>query len=109
MKNGQYKICLKADGYSGEGDLSLSDDHGQGHDGAYAVELELHGKGPSLNGIARIIMSPAVVHNSRMPERYSLPMSGVDHEDAFSLIGIGPLGLIVELNAQWHSDLTGMP
>lgn len=107
MKNGEYKICLKADGYRGEGSLSLSDDYGSGHDGAYAVELKLQGKGPSLNGIANIRMSPSAVHNSRMPKRYSLPMSGVDRDDAFSLIGIGPLGLIVELNAHWQADLTG--
>ena len=100
MKDGRYNMSLSADGYTGKGDLSLNDNRGQGHDGKFKVELHLQGQGPKLAGIANVLMSPHVVHNSRMPEHYSLSMTGTEAENSFSLIGIGPLGLIIEISAQ---------
>jgi len=102
MKDGEYTICLKAGPYAGAGELSLNNDYGKGHDGVYAVEVQLQGQGPRLHGIANILMSSTVVHNSQMPSHYSLPMTGIDKPDGFSLMGIGPLGLIIELDAHWN-------
>ena len=100
MRDGVYQLNLTADGYSGNGEMNLNDNRGQGHDGQFKVELHLHGEGPQLSGIANVLMSPRIVHNSRMPEHYSLTMNGNEHDDSFSLIGIGPLGLIIEIKAE---------
>ena len=100
MRDGVYHLNLTADGYSGNGELNLNDNRGQGHDGKFKIELHLQGGGPKLSGIANVLMSPRIVHNSRMPEHYSLTMDGNERDDTFSLIGVGPLGLIVEITAE---------
>lgn len=100
MKDGHYNLSLTADGYCGIGELSLNDNRGQAQDGKFKIQLHLQGQGPKLAGIANVLMSPQVLQNSRLPEHYSLNMTGTERGDSFSLIGIGPLGLIVEISAE---------
>jgi hypothetical protein len=100
MKNGQYAICLSADGYSGSGRLALTGRNGAGRDHRYQIELQLLDEGPRCAGIVNIQMDPAVVHNRSMPRHYSLSMSGNSVDDTFDLIGIGPLGLIITLTGK---------
>jgi hypothetical protein len=100
MRDGQYSICLSANGYSGRGKLELKANRGQGHDGRYRVELLLRGEGSTCAGIANVLMDPRTVHNSSMPSHYSLNMTGSSNGEAFKLIGVGPLGLIVQLDGE---------
>jgi hypothetical protein len=105
MKNGNYDIRLSAGSYAGNGVMEVVNDHGLGHDGVYKLEVRLQGAGSKLTSTTSINMSPEVVRNWHLPARYSLSMVGTEREEDFSLLGTGPLGLIIELNGQWTAKV----
>ncbi len=98
MKDGSYRINLAADGYAGQGELNLSGNRGQGHDGRYRLDIHVLSEMPTLTALVNIQMHSHTIRNARIPGHYSLEMTGNGRGDGFTLIGIGPLGLIIELN-----------
>ena len=105
MNDGVYALRFSADGYEGDGTFALQRNRGHGGNGLFRVEGHLVEKQNRLTAIVNVLMQPAAVHNARLPEHYSLNMTGTSSGDAFSLIGIGPLGVIVDLDARWSSPL----
>ncbi len=100
MKEGIYSVHLSADSYDGDALLSLEGRRGEGRDGVWQIALNFNDFGARCGANAVIDMPPDVVHNSRIPAHYSVELNGSSDEESFSLIGIGPLGLIVELKGR---------
>ncbi len=100
MKDGIYAVCLSADSYDGEALLNFKGRRGEGRDGVWRVAIDFNDFGPRCGATALIEMPPEVVHNPGIPERYSVALSGSSDDESFSLLGTGPLGLIVELTGR---------
>ncbi len=105
MKDGIYSLRFSADGYEGNGTFDLQENRGHGHDGKFKLEGHLIKNGSKLTAIFNVLMTPTIVRNSRLPEHYSLNMSGTSTEDTFRLIGTGPLGVIVDIDCRWSRPL----
>ncbi len=105
MKDGVYALHFSADGYSGNGTFDLQHNRGQGHDGTFKLEGHLVEKQNRLTAIFNVLMVPAALRNSRLPEHYSLNMTGTSNENDFALIGTGPLGVIVDIACHWTRPL----
>ena len=98
MRDGSYRIRLAADGYAGRGTLQLERNRGRGHDGSFSVAIHVVSDAPTLTAVVDIDLTADAVGNTRMPDRYALDMTGHSVDaDTFALIGVGPLGLIIEL------------
>ena len=104
MQSGRYSICLSAGSYAGAGELRFDGREGQGHDGKYRLDLQMHEEGPRGAATIDLLLDPNVIHNAAMPERFSLPVTGSVSDSAFSLIGVGPLGVIVSLSGEMVSE-----
>jgi hypothetical protein len=104
MKDGGYVIVFSAGGYRGTGELVLEGNRGRGRQGRCEMELQLNGAGPKLTGVATVLMDASAIHNAMIPLRFSVALTGVEREDTFSLIGIGPLGMIVEIDGEQAGD-----
>jgi hypothetical protein len=97
MQDGNYDIRLKADGFNGAGALNLTGDEGEGGSHDFSIRLHMGGAGPSATGALTIAMDSANVHNTSIPPTYAVAMTGSSSADQFALLGVGPIGLIVEL------------
>lgn len=106
MKDGTYAMRFSADGYDGEGTFLLQDNRGQGDDGKFKLEGHLIERNSNLTAIFNVLMTPAATMNSRLPEHYSLNMTGTTSDRGFTLIGTGPLGVIVDIGCAWVGPLS---
>lgn len=106
MKNGRYDLCFSADGYNGRGHLVVDGKTVSGGDGQYRLEGSLQDGRQHITASFNVSMDPSIVRNARMPSQYSVQMSGTATDDDFTLIGIGPLGLIVEINGSYAGTST---
>ena len=102
MKDGNYELLFSADGYSGRGHLVVDGTKAVGGDGQYRVEGNLQDSRQHITASFNVSIEPAVVANARVPHQFSLQMTGIATDRDFSLIGIGPLGLIVEFNCSYR-------
>lgn len=109
MRDGNYALRFAADGYVGNAQFAMHDNRGQGHDGVFRLEGHLIERPATLDAIFNVMMGPEVVSNSSMPDHYSLQMTGAKRDDHFNVIGIGPLGLIIEIDGDWSSPLEAAP
>lgn len=107
MKDGIYEFRFSADGYDGFGEMILKDNRGKGEDRYFRIEGHLMENRSSLTAVVNVLMAPATVRNARLPEHYSLNMTGTANDSEFSLIGIGPIGVIVDLKGTWRGPLDG--
>ncbi len=105
MKDGIYSLHFSADGYDGDGTFDLQANRGHGQDGNFKLEGHLIENRNKLTAIFNVLMMPAAVRNSRLPDHYSLNMSGTSTDDSFDLIGAGPLGVIVDIACKWSAPL----
>lgn len=101
MKDGCYAMRFSADGYRGKGRFDLQDNRGEGRDDQFSIQGHLVEQGNNLTAIFNVLISPAVTGNSRLPDHYSLTMSGTSNGNSFMLIGVGPLGVIVDIDCTW--------
>ncbi len=101
MKEGIYNVHLSADSYDGEALINVEGRRGEGRDGVWQIAVNFTEFGARCGANAVIDMPPDVVHNSRIPAHYAVDLNGSSDEESFSLLGIGPLGLIIELKGQW--------
>jgi hypothetical protein len=106
LKDGNYDLCFSADGYTGLGSLVLDGQRAKGSDGRYQLEGNLFDGAPHITAVFNVLMQPRLVKNTRIPTHYSLQMSGTAKDESFSLIGTGPLGLIVEISGSYAGPLT---
>ncbi len=105
MKDGTYSMHFSASGYAGKGTFLLQDNHGRGDDGRFKLQGHLRERSNNLTASFDVLMTPAATMNSRLPEHYSLDMIGTANDDGFTLIGTGPLGLIVDIGCAWVGPL----
>ncbi len=105
MKDGIYELQFSADGYDGLGEMVLKDNRGKSQDRHLRLEGHLTESRSSLTALVNVLMTPAMVRNARLPEHYSLNMAGTANDGEFSLIGIGPIGIIVDLKGTWRGPL----
>lgn len=106
MKDGHYDLCFSADGYTGHGALVLDGQKARGSDGGYRIEGNVFDGSQHINAVFNVSMQPSVVHNARIPTHYSLQMTGTRGDSDFTLIGTGPLGLIVEISCSYTGPLS---
>jgi hypothetical protein len=106
MKDGHYDLCLSADGYSSRGLLLLEGRRARGSDGRYRIQGNVFDGARHINAVFSVLMPPALVANACMPENYSLQMTGTADDAGFTLIGVGPLGLIVEIECAYKGPLS---
>ena len=97
MRDGSYDIVFSADGYAGTGCAVVAGDAITGSDGSYAFSGALRGSGQSLTAVVHVHLSAESRPNARLPSDFSMPMTGSAKDDGFTLIGAGPLGLIVQI------------
>ncbi len=97
MKDGRYALRFSANGYQGSGHVDVDGSKLVGGDGAYRLEGSLQDGRQHVTGSFNVTLEPTAVANARVPRQFSLQMSGTASEYDFSLLGIGPLGLIVEM------------
>ena len=109
MRDGKYALRLSADGYVGDGQFTMRDNRGQGHDGRFKVEGHLIERPATLDAIFNVLMEPDALGNSEMPDHYSLQMTGATRDDHFNVIGVGPLGLIIEITGEWAGSSDEQP
>jgi hypothetical protein len=105
MKDGHYDLCLSTDGYDGRGSLVIEGKHIEGGNDQFEFEGHLSDARQNITAVLNVLMDALVVPNSRLPRQFSLQMTGTATDDDFSLIGTGPLGLIIEIDCSYRSPL----
>ena len=105
MKDGTYSMHFSADGYDGDGTFLLKHNHGEGNDGKVRLEGRLVERSNRLTASFDVLMTPTAPVNAWLPKRYSLDMTGTTNDNGFTLIGTGPLGMIVDIGCAWVGPL----
>lgn len=106
MRDGVYVSSLNVDGRSAIGLLTLVGNHGKGSDGIHQFEIQVGGSGHHLTGIINVIGDPELAAARGLPHHYSLSMIGSGNQETFNLIGLGPNGIVVEIDAAWREPST---
>ena len=104
MKNGHYRMVFSADGHTSDGRLQLEQGFAVGGDGSYKVEGRIAEAGNKLVGMLDIDLAPGMSPNARIEEAFHVNMHGSSDEAGFTLIGAGPLGIIVELTCHYEGE-----
>jgi hypothetical protein len=105
MNSGRYAMKLNAGDCVAEGLLDL--------DGAMAssicpevrIEGQISQAGKHLIGALTLEVPHCSIGNSLIGDLFAVPMIGSGTETHFTLHGLGPLGLIVELVCEWKEPL----
>ncbi len=97
MQDGDYEMHFSADGFQSRGALRLDAGRAVGGDGHYGVDGNCVDSAGQLSAVFNVRMPPRLLGNTRIPEHFSLRMTGATTAQGFQLIGIGPLGVIVEI------------
>ena len=105
MKNGSYTLRFNCDGYTGTGRLEVDVLTVKGGDSQYTIEGQLAEAGRNVIAALTIGLAPGVSGNSKIRGSFSCAMTGTSSEESFSLYGIGPLGLIIEIDGQWAGSI----
>lgn len=101
MRDGLYHSCVSVDGRSAYGLLTLADNAGRGSDGRRQFEVHVSGNGHAMRGVVNLLTDPESALRERLPHHYSLAVTGSGGDDGFNLIGYGPGGVVVEIDAAW--------
>ncbi len=104
MKDGHYSMVFSADGHISDGRLDLEEGQANGGDGSYRVVGRIAEAGNSLIGILEITLAPGMSPNAKIGEAFAVTMHGKSDAVGFTLIGAGPLGIIVELTCKYEGD-----
>lgn len=103
--DGVWLSCLNVDGRSAIGWLALCGNNGTGSDGKHQFELHVHGRGHDMTGIINVFIDAELAGAMRLPHHFSLAMIGSGSDRSFNLIGSGPRGILVEIDAGWREPL----
>ncbi len=96
-QDGQYTMQFSADGFRSTGWLKLRAGRAVGGDGSYRIEGNCFDSAGQLSAVFNVLMPPRLLGNTRVPEHFSLRMTGTTSATGFQLIGTGPLGVIIEI------------
>ncbi len=97
MENGDYRMLFSADGRASDGRLSITDGRAVGGDGSYAIRGRITEAGRNLIATFEVKLAPGMSPNKEIEGAFALQMDGKEDAAGFTLIGAGPLGLIVEI------------
>ena len=101
MRDGNYALRISADGFVGSGVFAMRDNRGAVQDTLFNMTGHLIERRAALDAVFNVKMEPAVIGNKGMPKCFSLHMDGAANNDSFHVIGVGPLGLIIEIDGEW--------
>ena len=103
MKDGQYSMVFSADGHTSDGRLHLAEGRATGGDGSYRVSGRIAEAGRNLIGLIEVELAPGMSPNAKIDEAFEVKMHGKADDAGFTLIGAGPLGIIVELTCSYDA------
>jgi hypothetical protein len=104
VKNGRYAVRVSADGLSEDTTLFLHDARAETIGGGCELRGQISHAGRHLIGSMTIAVPPNMLCNRFIDGAFVVAMSGQEHGDEFSLYGLGPLGLIIELAGTWVGE-----
>jgi hypothetical protein len=105
MKNGQYSARLQCGDFQTSGPLLLNGEVARLSGPQCEVEGQIAQAGQRLVASFTIELAPGVTGNAFIGGIFACPMTGTGENDSFSLYGLGPLGLIVEITCQWSGEI----
>lgn len=98
MKDGIYDFCFSALNRRHHGSIEVRDNVAEGGDPVHAVRGQVSRAGTNL--VASFEVSR---RGDASLSAYQLKMSGTGTQTEFNVIGLGPLGLIVECHGTWRA------
>ncbi len=97
MADGRYALRFGANGYEARGSLTIDGGRVQGGDGTCRIEGNVAESAGQVSAVINVEIPHELVGNARLPDHFSLRLTGATNDRGFHLIGIGPLGVIVDL------------
>jgi hypothetical protein len=102
LLDGSYKVCFQAYGYKGAG-WALKDGHTFfGGDGVYKFSGHINESGGYVVATMDVSIDSEIAANTMIRNDFKLNMTGTLGVDRFSLLGTGPLGVIIEIECSDH-------
>ncbi len=101
MRNGEYKMIFSADGHASDGRLHVASGFATGGDGSYTLSGQVAEAGRNLIGTFDVSLAPGMSPNREIAAEFVVHMNGREDDSGFTLIGAGPLGIIVEINCRY--------
>ena len=100
MRNGDYRLLFSADGHTSDGRMTIAQGFATGGDGSYLLNGQVAEAGRHLIGTFDISLAPGMSPNKKIEESFVVHMNGKEDDAGFTLIGAGPLGIIVEITCR---------
>ena len=100
MMDGIYSLWLRGSELNSDGVGTIRSNRLEGHDGVFKLSGSISRRGDHALGDFQICFAESAVANSHLPLRFSLSTTGTAGPSTFSLLGAGPLGLIIELSGE---------
>lgn len=104
MEDGVYRLRFAAEGIDAEGRLCIENNRATGGDGLREMRGEFTQTGPAVQASFDVRCAATRPPIGASPT-YTLRMFGTGTEQGFDLIGVGPLGLIIEITGEWSGPL----
>ena len=106
MKDGQYDFHFVALGRDRIGKISLKGNLAEGGDGLHAIHGQLSRAGANMLASFEVVWRTRPAHRvDEAAPSYTIKMFGSGTDTEFSVIGLAPLGLIVEFHGHWRGPL----
>ena len=105
MNDGLYRLRFKAVGANADGSLTVANEAAVGDDSYRHLAGTLTHSGNIVEATIDVSCrdgAPLPIGGFR---EYTVKFAGNASPDRFSMIGLGPLGLIVELSGEWQHEL----
>ncbi|MEO8936615.1 MAG: hypothetical protein ABI277_04545 [Burkholderiaceae bacterium] len=109
MKEGSYAMSLNAGGHSGNGEVSLKKHMLIGRDRSYIVSGQIAEVGNTLIGSVLFIPVVNMLIDEQVRGKFLVSVTGIAEQERFTLIGLGPFGLIFEVTCIWQDPLEVAP
>ena len=109
MKDGLYDFHFSALGVDHPGTLSVYRDLAEGADDHHALKGRLSRVGANLTASFEVARRAPRDDDAAPQAPYTLKMIGTGTATQFNVIGLAPLGLIVELRGTWRPGPDGGP
>ena len=107
MKNGSYRLLFSVDGHTSDGRLLFEGGFAEGGDGSYTLTGQIAEAGRQLIGTFNIALAPGMLPNTKIREAFAIHMSGKEDDHGFTMIGTGPLGIIIEITCRYEAPVAG--
>jgi hypothetical protein len=99
MKSGRYAMQFRADDLLDSGVLSIVGPEADGHGKRFSVRGNVMCAGPHLIASMTVAVAQRTDGDPSSDDTYTVSMRGVASDGHFSLRGVGPLGIVVEIIA----------